>query len=139
MHSEHGDPDPDMETDRDYERITRADIDAILAGDDTVAIGCLARKLSFDNNIQVEYGDAERTLLGLARHPDHWVRLCSYSSLMTLCSRTPQFDNPGLAYTVIVEGLYDGDCQILRFADGAAGYVAYFQGWKFPDRPRRRG
>jgi hypothetical protein len=108
------------------------------AGDDPVAIGCLARELSFGNNIKIEYGDAERTLLGLTRHPDHWVRSRAYSSLMTLCSRTPRFDNPGLAYKVIVESLYDGNCQILRFSDGAAGYVAYFQGWKFPDRPRRR-
>jgi len=139
MHSENGGPVPYIETAPEYERITRSDIDAILAGDDLVAIGRLSRKLCFDNNIDVEYSDAERTLLELAAHPDHWVRLCAYSSFMTLSSRTPEFENPGLAYKVIVEGLYDRDCQIVRFADGAAEYVAYFQGWIFPDRPRRRG
>lgn len=87
----------------------------------------------------VDYAVVERTLRKLGRHSRAWVRREAILSLGRLVYLTPKFDAPGIIYHIVLDGLRDPDPTIAQNADKAACCIAYMHGWKFPDRPRRRG
>lgn len=115
-----------------------AEIEQALAKDDISELLLLIHNLS-ECNLDVDVGTTERTLRELGRHPTNWVRSRAILGLGRFAYQTPRFEAPGVIFHIVVDGLRDSDTTVAHNADMAACCIAYMHGWKFPDRPRRRG
>lgn len=123
--------------------MTPADIEEAVARDNMEEVLRLARHLCEDyiddEYSGVDYALVEKTLRQLARHSQAWVRREAILSLGRLAYHTRRFEVPGEIFHIVVDGLRDPDPMVAQKADMAACCIAYMHGWKFPDRPRKRG
>jgi hypothetical protein len=117
---------------------TQPEIEAALAKNEIDQLWSLASGL-IDGYYEVDYSVGEAVLRALGRHRINSVRGDAILSLGRLAYQTRRFDAPGVIFHIVVDGLRDPDPTVAQKADMAACCIAYMHGWKFPDRPRRRG